>query len=112
GGSPAMVALLGGEVDFLLDAMSAAIPQVKAGKVRPLAVTSAARTPELQDVPTLREMGLSGFESLSWFAMYAPSGTPGDVLTKLRGMLANSMKSPEILDALAKAGLTPANPNH
>ena len=102
-----MMGLLAGEVDFLIDTPSAALPQINAGTVRPLAVTSLNRIPELEQVPTLQEEGLDGFESLSWFAMLAPAGVSEDVLAKLNSMLSNTLKDSEFVASLSDVGFTP-----
>lgn len=111
GGAPAMSGLIGGEVDFVMDVPGAAIPMVKAGRVRPLAVTSAQRIAEFPDVPTLREKGLKDFESRAWFAMLAPRGTPEPVVAALRGMLSNAVRDPEVLPVIQQAGYDPATPS-
>ncbi|MCU0806296.1 MAG: tripartite tricarboxylate transporter substrate binding protein, partial [Burkholderiales bacterium] len=75
--------LLGGQIQFMFDNMPSALPVAKEGKLRALAVTSAKRHPAAPDIPTMSESGLPGFEATSWFAVYAPSGTPPDVIAKL-----------------------------
>lgn len=109
GGSPAMAALLAGDVDFVIDVPSAAVPQVKGGKLRALAVTSPERIASLPETPTLQEKGLAGFESSAWFAMYAPAGTPEAVIKRLEEMLGTSLKDQEILATLQGAGFIPTN---
>src|SRR4030095_4088305 len=77
GSAPALQDLLGGQVQLMFDNLPPSLPQIKAGKLRALAVTSLARAPALPDVPTLSESGLPGFDASSWFGILAPAGTPG-----------------------------------
>ena len=83
GSAPAIADLLGGQVQIMFDNLPSALPQIKAGKLRALAVTSAQRAPALPDVPTVAESGLPGFEASSWFGLLAPAGTPRDVVAKV-----------------------------
>jgi tripartite-type tricarboxylate transporter receptor subunit TctC len=76
GSAPALSDLLGGQVQLMFDNLPPSLPQIKAGKLRALAVTSATRAPALPDVPTVAEAGLPGFEASSWFGVLAPAGTP------------------------------------
>lgn len=111
GGAPAMMALVGGEVDYLVDVPSAAIPMITAGRVRPLAVTSKERLADLPDVPTLQELGLDGFESLAWFAMFAPAGTPQPVVKKMESMLQQALNDPSVSEVLKKTGFNAEKPD-
>jgi tripartite-type tricarboxylate transporter receptor subunit TctC len=108
GAAPAMTALLGGEVDMMVDTPTAPLPMFKAGRLRPLAVTSAKRLPELPDVPTMQESGLAGFEAYTWFALFAPRGTPPDVIDTLNKMANAALKDPAVLSQMAQATFTPA----
>jgi len=110
GGAPAMMALIGKEVDFVIDVPSAAIPQIEGGKVRPLAVTSPQRVAQLPDVPTLREEGLSQFQSQAWFAMFAPKDTPQEALDKLRNMLSTGLQNPEVQAVLNRSHFKASDP--
>jgi tripartite-type tricarboxylate transporter receptor subunit TctC len=107
GGSPAMAALLSGEVDFVIDTLTVPMPMIKSGRVRALAVSTAKRIPEMPDVPTLQESGLAGFEAATWFAMFAPKGTPSDVTTALNKMVNAALKDPAVVSRMAQAGLHP-----
>ncbi len=104
-------ALLGGQVDFMLDSPSGAIPMVRSGKTVALAVTSQTRERELPEVPTLQELGLKNFESLAWFAIMAPKGTPPAVTASLKGRLSEALAQTEVRTALTKAGIVPATPS-
>jgi tripartite-type tricarboxylate transporter receptor subunit TctC len=83
GGGPALVALMGGQVDIMLVPGAIAVPQIKAGKIRPIAVLGGVRAPSFPDVPTLTEAGLPGFEGGSWTGLFAPKGTPESIVRLL-----------------------------
>lgn len=108
GAAPAMTALLGGEVDMMVDTPTAPLPMFKAGRLRPLAVTSAKRLPELPEVPTMQESGLAGFEAYTWFALFAPRGTPADIVDKLNRMANAALKDPAVIAQMEQASFTPA----
>ncbi len=110
GGAPAMQALMAGDVDFLVDVPSAAVPATQAGRVRPLAVTSRERLPELPNVPTLDELGLNNFESLAWFAVFAPANTPDEVAQDLQAMIANALKDLSVAQTLRNTGFMADDP--
>ena len=76
GSAPALTDLIGGQVQIMFDNLPSSLPQIKAGKLRAIAVTSLKRAPALPDVPTISESGLPGFEASSWFGVLAPAGTP------------------------------------
>jgi tripartite-type tricarboxylate transporter receptor subunit TctC len=111
GGAPAMLALVSGEVDFLFAEALLAAPQIKAGKVRALAVTTAKPSPAFPDLPTMNAM-LSGFVADNWFAMYAPAGTPREIVATINTAVRNALdtKAVRVLfeqDALTPVGSTP-----
>lgn len=108
GSSHAWTALLGGDVTYIIDTPSGAIPMLKAQKAQALAVTSAKRLAELPNVPTLDELGLKGFESQAWFAMLAPRGTPVEAVTKLEGWIEKALRDPEVIETLQRSYFTPA----
>ncbi|WP_239644917.1 tripartite tricarboxylate transporter substrate binding protein, partial [Comamonas sp. B-9] len=83
GSAPAVTDLLGNQIAIMFDNMPSAIQHVRSGKLRPLAVTTAKRSPELPDVPTVAEAGVPGYEATSWFGLFAPTKTPADVQAKL-----------------------------
>lgn len=84
GAGPALIDVIGGQVDGMFDQTNTALPQITESKVRPLAVTSAARVAQLKDVPTLAETVLPGFEASTWYGIYAPKGTPQAVIDKMQ----------------------------
>jgi tripartite-type tricarboxylate transporter receptor subunit TctC len=104
GSAPAVTDLIGGQVQLMFDNLPSALPQIKAGKLRALAVTSAQRASALPDVPTVAEAGLPGFDATSWFGLLAPAGTPKDVVAKLNAEVAKWLASPEAREKLAAQG--------
>jgi tripartite-type tricarboxylate transporter receptor subunit TctC len=104
GTGPAMTDLMGGQVDILCDQSTNAVPQVEGNTVRGFAVTSKDRLPVLKDLPTLQEAGLSDFEFTIWHGLYAPAGTPPDIIAKLNDALRKATSDPKIQEAFAKVG--------
>ncbi len=107
GSGPSMAAVLGGEVQILFENISAAVPNVKAGRLRPIAVTSITRSSALPDVPTLNESGLPGFEVLAWFGMFAPAATPKEVLARLNAEFVKALRDPKVSEQMLSRGLEP-----
>ena len=105
GSAPAMQDLIGGQVPMSFDTNIASLPQIKAGKIKPLAVTTARRLSAAPDVPTLAESGLPGFELSAWVSFVAPRGLPEPVRATLVKALADAMATPALQADLAKAGL-------
>jgi tripartite-type tricarboxylate transporter receptor subunit TctC len=96
--------MLAGRLDVMLDNLSAAKHHVKAGRLKALAVSSASRSPQLDGVPTINETGLLSFEGESWFALFAPAGTPGPVLATLRSALAGITRHAEFAGRVERDG--------
>jgi tripartite-type tricarboxylate transporter receptor subunit TctC len=107
GGAPAAVDLMAGHVQLFFDNIASALPHVKAGKARPLAVTSARRSNVLPDVPTLDESGLKGFEITSWFGIVAPRGTPDRMRTNLNAAIGTILSGRDVREHLARQGAEP-----
>lgn len=107
GGGPAVIDLIAGQVQIYFSTIPAALQQVKAGKLRALAVTSSKRVPQLPDMPTVAESGLSGFEVVGWFGLFAPAGTPQPVITRLNGEIIKILNVPESRERLSGHGLIP-----
>ncbi|KAG1398505.1 hypothetical protein G6F59_013468 [Rhizopus arrhizus] len=84
GSSPALTDVMGGSADLIFDNLPSSMGYIKGGKLRPLAVTTAARSPALPDVPTLAEAGVKGYEASSWFGLLAPAGTPPAIVDKIQ----------------------------
>lgn len=104
GSAPAIQDLLGGQVQLMFDNLPSALPQIKAGRLRALGVTSATRAAALPDVPTIAESGLPGFEASSWFGLLAPAGTPRDVVARLDAEVAKWLASQDARDKLLAQG--------
>ena len=96
GSAPAVTDLLGNQIGIMFDNMPSAIQHVRSGKLVPIAVTTAKRSPELPNVPTIAEAGVPGYEATSWFGMFAPAGTPAPVLTKLNTALVKVLNQAEV----------------
>ncbi|CAN7758864.1 tripartite tricarboxylate transporter substrate binding protein [Variovorax sp. LjRoot290] len=105
GSGPAMADVVGGQVPVIFDALGPAIAFVKAGKVRPLAVTSAKRSPSLPDVPTLAESGLPGVDLVTWIGFVAPAGTDRTIVAKLNAEITRILKQPETREKLGAMGM-------
>jgi tripartite-type tricarboxylate transporter receptor subunit TctC len=105
GRAQAVPDLLGGRITMIFDNMPSALPLVKSGDVRALAVTSANRSPAAPNIPTLAESGLPGFEATSWFALMAPAGLPKDVLAKINAETVRVMNLPDVREKLTALGL-------
>jgi tripartite-type tricarboxylate transporter receptor subunit TctC len=103
--APGITELLGGHVQLSIPTISAAVPHVKAGKLRALGVTSAQRSTALPEVPTIAEAGLPGFEASNWYALLAPAGTPAEIVVKLNSELNRILKMVDVRDRLAFLGL-------
>jgi tripartite-type tricarboxylate transporter receptor subunit TctC len=110
GSGPALLDLVGGNMDVMFDNLPSSMQQIKAGKLVPLAVTSAKRSPALPDVPTIEEAGgpaLKGYEASSWFGLLAPAGTPPDVVNRLQQETAKALASPAVREKLLAQGAAP-----
>jgi len=108
GGAPATQALLAGDTQFMFDNLANATPQVKAGKLKALAVTTAERSKLAPELPTMAEAGLPGFDISTWFGLLAPAGTPKDVIAKWNGEVTKILSSPEMRERLTAQGADPA----
>ncbi len=107
GSGPLATDLLGGQVLMSFDTITPVLPHIKAGKLRPLAVTTATRSPALPDVPTLDEAGLKGFNIGTWFGVLAPVATPKDIQARLNTEMVKILKSPEFRQRMADIGADP-----
>jgi tripartite-type tricarboxylate transporter receptor subunit TctC len=103
GGGPAVTAVLGGNVNFFMSPTSIGLPHIKAGKVRPMAVSSAKRVKALPDVPTFKELGYD-LEYYFWVGIFAPKGTPTLIVNTLRDGLNKAAHSKQFLDTLENLG--------
>jgi tripartite-type tricarboxylate transporter receptor subunit TctC len=104
GSAPAVTDLLGNQIGIMFDNMPSAIQHVRSGKLVPIAVTTAKRSPELPNVPTIAEAGVPGYEATSWFGMFAPTGTPAPVLAKLNGALVKVLGQADVKKKINEQG--------
>ena len=110
GSGPALIDLIGGSMDLMFDNLPSAMPHIKAGKLKALAVTSARRSDALPDLPTIAEAGgplLKGYDASSWFGLMAPAGTPADVVTRLQQETAKALATPTLKERLQAQGAIP-----
>ena len=104
GSAPAMLDLLAGNVTLLFDSIPSALPQLRAGKLKAIAVASSRRSSVLPDLPTMSEAGLAGFAADNWFGIMAPAGTPKDVVAKLNADIIKSLDSTEVKEIITRQG--------
>jgi tripartite-type tricarboxylate transporter receptor subunit TctC len=102
----AVTAAVSGQTQISSTSMPPAVPQIKAGKLRPIAVTSAHRSAALPDVPTVNEQGFKDFDDLTWIGFFLPAGTPSDVVNRLNGEINRIVELPDVRDRLLQNGLT------
>ena len=107
GSNPAMMDALAGNIDLLVSSVPSAMGQIKAGKLRPLAVTSAKRSSSLPDVPTVAEQGFRDFDVTTWYGVFAPAGTPKDIVNTLNAEVNKLLATPEMKDAIHAQGAEP-----
>jgi len=107
GGGPALTDLMSGQIDATWTTVNAAAAQVKAGRVKALAVTSEARWPSLPDVPTFAEAGLPEFQEKAWLGLFMPAGTPRAVVDRVNGEISKFLRTPEARATLEAQGLSP-----
>ena len=105
GAGPGTLALVGGEIQMSITSLVGMLPQVKAGKVKALAVTSAVRSPLVPQVPTLTEKALPGYVASTWYAMFAPAGTPTPIVDLLNKTLNTVLKDPQVNQQLVEQGM-------
>ena len=109
GSGPALLDLMGGNMDLMFDNLPSAMPHIKAGKLKALAVTSAERSSALPDLPTVAEAGpLKGFEASSWFGLLAPAGTAPEVVNRLQQETAKALATPALKERLQAQGAVPS----
>jgi hypothetical protein len=109
GGNAHIMDLIGGRVPVIFDTATNCVPLLKSGKVRALAVGSAARLPDFPNVPTFAEAGYPQFDFSAWYAVFAPAKTPKEVIAKLSTALSIALKNPEVISRLQGVGVTPGN---
>lgn len=107
GPAEALSAVIGGHVDFMFTNIGAAVGQLKGGKVKALAVTTAKRVTQMPDVPTIAESGVPGFEVVGWMAAFVPAGTPADVTQRLNAAINTAQNDPELRKTMDAAAVIP-----
>ena len=107
GQAPMATDLMGGQIDFAIDSMVSAIPNLTSGRLRALAITGKTRSPLLPDVPTLDESGVPGYESLAWYGLMAPAGTPRPIIEKLNREMRKILDLPDVRRQIAALGSEP-----
>ena len=107
GTGPALTDLMGGQVQFMFSNLTAALPQIKSGKMRALAVTGPKRSGSVPELPTMSEAGVPGYAVTSWFALLAPNGVAPDILKRLHAETVKAMSAPDMKDKLAGEGAEP-----
>jgi tripartite-type tricarboxylate transporter receptor subunit TctC len=111
GSGPALIDLLAGNTDLMFDNLPSALPHIRSGRLKALAVTSAVRSATLPDLPTVEEAGgpvLKGFEASSWFGLLAPAGTPAEVVSRVQAEVAKALAAPAIRERLQSSGAIPS----
>lgn len=109
GSGPALMDMVAGTMDVMFDNLPSSLPQIKAGKLKALAVTSRQRSAVLPDVPTVEEAtGLKGFDATSWFGLLAPAGTPPDIVNRIQQEVAKSLGTPAVKEKLLSQGAIPS----
>jgi len=104
GPTPGLIDLIAGRVTLMATSTTAALPHVRAGRLRALGVSTATRVVSLPDIPTIAESGVPGYESASWFGLMAPAGTPKEVIARLHKEVVAILRMPEIRERFAKDG--------
>ena len=107
GATLGMIAMISGEVDQVIVPVASAIPQIRAGKVRPLAVLAEKRVAPLPEVPTAREAGVDNFVVIVWYGVFAPARTPPDIVARLGREVVRALESPDLRERLAAMGVDP-----
>ena len=104
GVAPALTDLLGGQIDLMFPGITPAMPHIRSGKLKALALTSKTRSPALPEMPTLIELGVANFESVGWYGMLVPAGTPKAIATRLNTELVKGLTMPDVKENLARQG--------
>jgi tripartite-type tricarboxylate transporter receptor subunit TctC len=105
GAAPALQDVIAGQTDLMVDVLSNSLPHIQSGKIRPFAVTAAARVASAPDIPTVDEAGLPGFHMSTWYALFGPKGLPRDVVSKLESAVRAALADPAVQRRCAEVGL-------
>lgn len=114
GGGPMMQDLVGGQINVAFETAASAVPQIKSGKIRPIAITTAKRSSAMPDLPTVAESGLPGYEVVTWYGLLAPVATPKDIVNRMQTEIAKILQTPDMKERLASissepGGISPAD---
>lgn len=107
GSSPALTDLMGGQIQLMFDSMPSAMPFITSGKLKALAVTTKKRSSTLPNIPTMQESGVEGYETSTWYGLWAPKGTPPEIVTKLSQAAQEALKKPEVVAHYQRMGAEP-----
>jgi tripartite-type tricarboxylate transporter receptor subunit TctC len=105
GSAPAVTDLIGGQVNYMFDTVTALLPHVRGGKLKPIAIATPVRSPLVPEVPTMAEAGLPGFTGGTWFGVLAPAGTPAAIVEKLHAEISGIVRSPEVRQNFEQRGI-------
>lgn len=108
GGAPAMIDLMSGQLQMIFATVITAMPQVRSGRIRALAVTTTKRSGVMPELPTMDEAGLRGFEVNNWYGLVAPARTPAEVVRTLNREIVSALNQADVKDLMVKQGLDPA----
>jgi tripartite-type tricarboxylate transporter receptor subunit TctC len=107
-GAPAALSdLAGGRIQVMFSTLPAAMGMIKSNLIKPIAVSAQTRDANLPEVPTVAESGITGYEVQYWYGIFVPAGTSSDIVAKLADTIARALKSPDVIDSLAKQGASP-----
>jgi len=104
GAGPAMQDLIGGQVNMMFDGMGSSAAQIRGGKLKPLAVTTARRSGAFPDIPTMQEAGVPGYQVTTWYGLWAPAGTPPEIVNRLQAEVVKAFAKPEVKEIRAAQG--------
>ncbi|WP_009522089.1 tripartite tricarboxylate transporter substrate-binding protein [Imbroritus primus] len=107
GSSPALTDLVSGQVDFMFDSLSSAMPFIQSGQLRAIAVTTLQRAPTIPEAPTVVESGYAGFDIGTWYGIWAPKGTPAGIVQKLAQHATRALQQPMVQNRYAALGAQP-----
>ena len=107
GGGPAIADVMGGQVDMMFDTAASAMPHVRSGKLRALAIATPKRHPDFPDLPTFAEQGLPDYAINSWYSLHAPAGTPREVIQRLHAEVVNVLRTPDVVEKLRALNADP-----
>jgi len=105
--APAFLDVISGQTQAMMPGLAAAMPHIRGGRVRPLAVTGAQRHPALKDIPTLEEVGFKGFDAVQWYGVVGPAGIPAEIVKRLNESLATVLQAPDLREKLAAEAVEP-----